>query len=414
MRTSEGTSKPFCAAVLLAFAGIAACDGSADVTGAGTASNETGADAGPTATSGSGGTAVDATGGQTGGAGASGDIGGAAASGGSGGTGGAATGGTGATATGGSANGAGGTANGAGGAAGSGGTSSSGPIKHVFVITMENESAAAIYGSASAPYINGLLPAAARANAFADPLPDAIPSEPHYVWMEAGTNHFSDATFTTDADPSAKNSTASTAHLSSQMDAASPRVSWLSYQEGLNASTGACPVRSSGFYAAKHDPYVFFQDVAGNPPSPSSGPCAARHRAYTAAGLAQDLQRGTVAQYNFISPNVCHDMHGGTGCPGSDDIRSGDDWLAAALPPLIAYANANDGVIFIVWDEPVGGSTLIPFVAIGPQVKPGYASSVRFTHSSLTKTVEEIFGLPLLPAVASANDLSDLFLPGTF
>jgi phosphatidylinositol-3-phosphatase len=198
------------------------------------------------------------------------------------------------------------------------------------------------------------------------------------------------------------------------MDAASPRVSWLSYQEGLNASTGACPVRSSGFYAAKHDPYVFFQDVAGNPPSPSSGPCAARHRAYTAAGLAQDLQRGTVAQYNFISPNVCHDMHGGTGCPGSDDIRSGDDWLAAALPPLIAYANANDGVIFIVWDEPVGGSTLIPFVAIGPQVKPGYASSVRFTHSSLTKTVEEIFGLPLLPAVASANDLSDLFLPGTF
>ena len=259
---------------------------------------------------------------------------------------------------------------------------------------MENESAAAIYGSASAPYINGLLPSAARANAFADPLPDAIPSEPHYVWMEAGTNHFSDATFTTDADPSAKNSTASTAHLSTQMDAASPRVSWLSYQEGLNASTGACPVRSSGFYAAKHDPYVFFQDVAGNPPSPSSGPCAAHHRAYTAAGLAQDLQRGTVAQYNFISPNVCHDMHGGTGCPGSDDIRSGDDWLAAALPPLIAYASANDGVIFIVWDEPVGGSTLIPFVAIGPQVKPGYASSVRFTHSSLTKTVEEIFGLP--------------------
>jgi hypothetical protein len=279
---------------------------------------------------------------------------------------------------------------------------------------MENESAAAIYGSASAPYINGLLPSAARANAFADPLPDAIPSEPHYVWMEAGTNHFSDATFTTDADPSAKNSTSSTAHLSTQMDAASPRVSWLSYQEGLNASTGACPVRSSGFYAAKHDPYVFFQDVAGNPPSPSSGPCAAHHRAYTAAGLAQDLQRGTVAQYNFISPNVCHDMHGATGCPGSDDIRSGDDWLAAALPPLIAYANANDGVIFIVWDEPVGGSTLIPFVAIGPQVKPGYASSVRFTHSSLIKTVEEIFGLPLLPALTSANDLGDLFLPGSF
>jgi hypothetical protein len=172
-------------------------------------------------------------------------------------------------------------------------------------------------------------------------------------------------------------------------------------------------VHSSGLYVAKHDPYVFFQDIAGSPPAATNAACAAHHRAYTAAGLAQDLQRGSVAQYNFITPNVCNDMHGGSGCPASNDIRTGDDWLAAALPPLINYANANDGVIFIVWDEPVGGSTLIPFIAIGPQVKPAYASSVRFTHSSLTKTVEEIFGLPILPTVASANDFSDMFLPGT-
>jgi phosphatidylinositol-3-phosphatase len=380
-----------CSRSPVCFGGVAACDGGEDLAGGGGASSETAPDAGTPGAAGTGGAGPGASGGRTGGAGASGDTGG----------------------VGGSTIGAGGVAGGGsvpGGASGG----SSGRVKHVFVITMENEAAAAIYGSARAPYINSLLPAAARANAFADPLPDAIPSEPHYVWMEAGTNQFGDATFTTDADPSAKNSTASTAHLATQMDAASPPVSWLSYQEGLNPSTGACPVQSSGFYVAKHDPYVFFQDVAGNPPSPSSALCAAHHRAYTPAALAQDLQAGTVAQYNFITPNVCHDMHGATGCPGSDDIRSGDDWLAAALPPLIAYASANDGVVFIVWDEPVGGSTLIPFVAIGPQVKPGYAGSVRFTHSSLTKTVEEIFGLPILPSVVSANDLSDLFVPGTF
>jgi phosphatidylinositol-3-phosphatase len=197
------------------------------------------------------------------------------------------------------------------------------------------------------------------------------------------------------------------------MNAASPPVSWLSYQEGMNATTGACPVRSSGYYVAKHDPYVFFQDIAGSPPSPTNALCAAHHRAYTPAQLAKDLSSGTVAQYNLITPNLCHDMHGGAGCPGSDDIRAGDDWLASALPPLINYANANDGVIFIVWDEPVGGSTLIPFLAIGPQIKPNYASSVRFTHSSLTKTVEEIFDLPILPTVAGSNDLSDLFKAGT-
>lgn len=413
MRTTK-QSRPF-VGILLALVGlsggIVACQGNEDAAGAGGANSEATPDAGNPSGNGVGG--ASGTGGHTGGAGASGST-SESTSGGSGGAGGTTTTSTGGTlGTGGVTSGTGGgpTVGSSSGVGGSGG----GRIKHVFVITMENEAAAAIYGSSSAPYINGqLLPSSARANAFADPLPDSIPSEPHYVWMEAGTNHFSDATFTTDADPSASNSTASTAHLATQMDTASPPVSWLSYQEGLNASTGACPVHSSGFYVAKHDPYVFFQDVAGNPPSATSALCAAHHRAYTPAALAQDLQAGAVAQYNFITPNVCNDMHGATGCPGSDDIRSGDDWLAAALPPLIAYANANDGVIFIAWDEPVGGSTLIPFIAIGPQVKPGYASSVRFTHSSLTKTVEEIFGLPILPTVSSANDLSDLFQPGAF
>jgi acid phosphatase len=283
----------------------------------------------------------------------------------------------------------------------------------VFVIAMENEAAAAIYGSSSAPYINGqLIPRFARANAFTDPLPDAIPSEPHYVWMEAGTNAFSDVVFTGDADPSASNSTASTAHLTAQMGAAAPPVSWLSYQEGIGAATGACPIRSSGFYAAKHDPFVFFQDIVGSPPSDSSALCAAHHRPYTTAGFAADLQQRTVARYNFITPNLCNDMHGASGCPSSDVIQSGDDWLRDNLPPLIDFVSAQSGVIFIVWDEPVGGSNLIPFLAIGPTVKANYANQVHYTHGSLTKSVEEIFGLPILPTVAGENDLADLFTPG--
>ena len=39
--------------------------------------------------------------------------------------------------------------------------------------------------------------------------------------------------------------------------------------------------------------------------------------------------------------------------------------------------------------------------------------NIAFNHSSLVKTVEEIFGLPLLPTVASVNDFADLFQPGT-
>jgi hypothetical protein len=287
-------------------------------------------------------------------------------------------------------------------------------VDYVFVIAMENEPAAAIYGSSSAPYINNqLLPHYAHATAFTDPLADGIPSEPHYVWMEAGTNKFSDMTFTGDSDPSSSNSTSSTAHLSTQMGAASPPVSWLSYQEGLNSSTGACPVRSSGFYACKHDPFVFFQDVAGSPPSTSNTFCADHHRPYAAASFAQDLTQGKVAQYNFISPNVCNDMHGDSACPSSNVIAAGDAWLSANLPPIINFVNAHQGVLFVMWDEPEGG-TLVPFVAIGPGVKMGYTGQAAYTHSSFTKSVDEIFGLPVLPTVTGANDFADLFQPAMF
>jgi len=286
--------------------------------------------------------------------------------------------------------------------------------KYVFVVAMENQPSSAVYGSSDAPYLNGLLSKYAHATAFGDPLPDAIPSEPHYVWMEAGTNQFSDATFTGDSDPSASNSTKSTAHLVTQMAAASPPVSWMSYPEGLDGGTGACPIHSSGFYGAKHDPFVFFQDTAGSPPSATNAACAAHHQAYSTTAFSQALAQGAVAQYNFIIPNVCNDMHGDPSCPSSNVVAAGDAWLSANLPPIINFVNAHNGVLFVMWDEPEGGGSLMPFVAIGPHVKSGYAGQVAYTHSSFTKSIDEIFGLPILSTVTGATDLGDLFQPATF
>src|SRR5690242_6321498 len=66
----------------------------------------------------------------------------------------------------------------------------------IFVIPMENEPSSAIYGNTTdAPYINGLMAMSAYATKFQDELP-SLPSEPHYVWMEAGTNQFNDVSFT--------------------------------------------------------------------------------------------------------------------------------------------------------------------------------------------------------------------------
>jgi TPR repeat protein len=287
---------------------------------------------------------------------------------------------------------------------------------------MENKDASLIYGNTShAPYINDvLLTLGARATNFRDELPH-LDSEPHYLWMEAGTNVFPDHTFESNENPSESNSTGSTAHLSAQLAAANK--SWMTYQE--SAPPGICPINNSGLYAARHNPFVFFRDVSGDPPSESSAECIAHTKPYSA--LADDLAANDVADYVFITPNICADMHGNPACPDYvaglanteaelNNIRPGDGWLKAELPRLLAWANAHSGVILITWDEDSSGDVsrkeAIPFLAFGTGVKPGYAGAFYYDHGSIVKTIEKVFGLPILPAVLGKNDLSDLFEHG--
>jgi len=285
-------------------------------------------------------------------------------------------------------------------------------IKVVFVIAFENHDSKQIYGNThDAPYINNVLMANyAYSTNFGDVLP-SLPSEPHYVWMEAGTNKFSDHTFTGDGDATSSNSTGNTAHLVTQIKNAGNGTSWMSYQEGLNSSTGKCPISSDGHYAAKHNPFVFFRDVSGSPPSKNNSYCVAHHKNYKA--LADDLLNNRVATYNFITPNECNDMHGDSGCPNSNEIQSGDNWLKKNLPRIIDYVNAHQGAIFLVWDE--GSSTnLVPFIAVGPGVKKGYVSTVKLDHSAQLKSIEQILQLPVLPTVSGANTFADLFEAGQY
>ena len=66
--------------------------------------------------------------------------------------------------------------------------------------------------------------------------------------------------------------------------------------------------------------------------------------------------------------------------------------------------------IFIVADEASNGDGPIPFIALGHGVKKGYTNEIRYTHSSLLRTLEEIFNVrPFLGGAYRSNDLRDLF-----
>jgi hypothetical protein len=274
-------------------------------------------------------------------------------------------------------------------------------IKTVFVIVMENSNWADIAGSPSAPYINSLLPKASYCTHYYDNPLGVHPSEPNYVWMEAGFH----LGLTTDYDPSAGN-VSSADHLTKLMDAAG--IPWKTYAE--DAPPGVCPIEMTGNYVPKHVPSVFFTDVVGNPPSATSPQCIRHVVPFTE--FAKDLASGNMPRYAFLSPNQCNDMHGGLRCPLLGVTKQGDDWLARNLPPILqSRAFTDGGAVFLTWDESMDGEHPIGMIVLSPVAKGGgYQSATKYFHSSLLRTVEEIFDLsPLLNDAANQPDLSDLF-----
>jgi len=269
----------------------------------------------------------------------------------------------------------------------------------VFLIMMENHNWSDIKNSPSAPYINQtLLPMASYAEQYFNP-PGNHPSEPNYLWLEAGTNFG----ISNDDDP-AVNHQSTSQHFVTLLDNA--YISWKSYQEGISGTV--CPLTGEGFYAPKHNPMIFFDDVT-NTNDPNSSYCIAHVRPYSE--LVTDLQQNTQARYNFITPNLCNDMHN-TCAPLNDAVMQGDTWLAQYLPAIFnSQAYTTGGIVFITWDEGEGGDGPIGMIVLSPGAKGGgYSNTIHYTHSSLLRTLQEIFGVtPLLGDATQATDLSDLF-----
>src|ERR1700690_2665038 len=128
------------------------------------------------------------------------------------------------------------------------------PVQTVFIILMENYDWSGIKGSANAPYINNvLLPKASYCGQYYNP-PGLHPSEPNYLWLEAGTNFL----ITNDNDPSS-NHQGTTRRLVTLLH--NTGISWKSYQEDIS---GTCiPLVATNAYAPRHNPCVYFDDVTG-------------------------------------------------------------------------------------------------------------------------------------------------------
>ncbi len=237
---------------------------------------------------------------------------------------------------------------------------------------MENRDDGDILGSSQAPYVNQLAQLCGLAPNYSAV---AHPSLPNYIALTSGsTQGVSD-----DGDPSEHPLGA--ASIFSLLGGG-----WAALDEGM---PGNCDRSSGGEYATKHNPAVYYTNIASE--------CAGQDRPL---GSPPDIS----ARFTFVTPNLCDDMHD---CSTSQ----GDTWLSREVPQLIATPQYQSGqtVIFITWDEGTANQ-LVPLLAISPSVPAGTRPSAAFSHYSLLRTTEELLGLsPLLGGAANAPSMFSAF-----
>ena len=244
------------------------------------------------------------------------------------------------------------------------------PPAHVAVILMENEEYGSIVGSRSVPYINALARQYALAgSAFAI----THPSLPNYLALTGGS------TFGISSDCS--DCSVPGTGLAGQLSAKG--VSWKAYMENLPhpCFEGA----SSGDYAKKHDPFMYFRGVASSPSQ-----C---RRVVPLSALFADERRHALPRFLWITPNLCHDMH-------DCGTATGDRFLSTFVPELLRSLGRR-GLLILTWDEGstsdgccklASGGHIVTILA-GGAVRPRARLRTPVDHYSTLQLIEDLFHL---------------------
>jgi phosphatidylinositol-3-phosphatase len=240
---------------------------------------------------------------------------------------------------------------------------------HVVLVVFENHEASSIAGSPAAPTFNALARRYATVTSYTAV---AHPSLPNYLALVSGSTHGITRDCTDCVVPA--RSLADTLAVAGK--------TWKTYAEDLPypGYTGG----SSGRYAKKHDPFLYFRDVVGSR--------ARRDLVVPFPQLARDLAERRLPDFSLVIPNLCDDMHD---CP----VATGDAWLHAHIVPLLHSPELRGGVIFVVFDEGTsdeGGGGHIEALALGPTVRRGSRFERATNHYGLLRTIEDAWKLPRL------------------
>jgi acid phosphatase len=206
------------------------------------------------------------------------------------------------------------------------------------------------------------------------------PSLPNYIAAVAGTTFG----IKDDKDPRRHNLTG--ASIFDRLDAAG--ISWKVYAEDYpgNCFTGA----TSGEYAAKHNPAIYFASINGNPAR-----CA---KIVPGTQFDTDMQAGTLPQWWWYTPNLLNDGH-------DTGVTFAGQYLNSVwLPRFRNTAFTQNLVVAVTFDESATNPNHVYTALCGGAVVSGGQDNTAYTHYSLIRTVENNWNLPsLMQGDTSAN-----------
>jgi phosphatidylinositol-3-phosphatase len=272
------------------------------------------------------------------------------------------------------------------------------PIRHVFLIMMENEETAIIYGNQ--PYETKLANTYAWGGDANNPdkvgyYANCHPSAPNYLALTSGQ------TLQCGSD---SYNTYNVTNLGTLLDA--QNESWIAYEESANV---ACQTYNSGLYVVRHNPFPFYSNLGPN--TTATSPCDSHD--VPIANLTQDYPySATPPAFTYIAPNILNDGH-------SSSAATGDHWLSTFVPKLIAEPWFQSSVILITYDEayaPNGNWNSTGYdwlwggpvytVAVSPYTVGVGALDTNTSHFNLLTTIEFLLGLP---STGTGHDGTALF-----
>jgi len=319
------------------------------------------------------------------------------------------------------------------------------PVRHVFVVNLENKGYDETFGPDSpAPYLSKTL--TAKGQLLTQYYGTAHNSLPNYVAQVSGQGPnaqtqgdcqtYSDFAQTGTVAPqqAVGNGCVYPAGVKTVADQLEAKgLTWRGYMEDMgtpcrhpaaNAPDDTQKAKAGDQYAARHNPFVYFHSITDSPS------CAAND--VDLSRLTADLSTvATTRNLTYITPNLCNDAHDSPcvdGRPGG--LVTADQWLSTWIPKILASpAYKLDGLLVVTFDEADTASTdgaaaccgegpgpnaPLPgiygmgggrtgTVLVSPFLEPGTLNNTGYNHYSLLRTIENTFGLAPLGYAETAR-----------